>query len=83
MPDRITARSRSGRCENSLRISPSTTTRETHVSKMSGTRPAIDVSSHLIDPTPTDEPAPIDLRALFGNDYPVELEIGSGKGLFV
>ncbi len=50
---------------------------------MAGTRHAIDVSSHLIDPTPTDEPAPIDLQALFGNDYPVEVEIGSGKGLFV
>ena len=50
---------------------------------MAGTRHAIDVSSHLIDPPPTDEPAPIDLPELFGNDHPVELEIGSGKGLFL
>jgi tRNA (guanine-N7-)-methyltransferase len=50
---------------------------------MAGARHAIDVSSHLIDPPPTDEPAPIDLPALFGNDHPVEVEIGSGKGLFL
>jgi tRNA (guanine-N7-)-methyltransferase len=50
---------------------------------MAGTRHAIDVSSHLIDPPPTDEPAPINLPELFGNDRPVELEIGSGKGLFL
>lgn len=28
-------------------------------------------------------PVPIDWAALFGNDHPVELEIGSGKGLFL
>jgi tRNA (guanine-N7-)-methyltransferase len=50
---------------------------------MAGTRHAIDVLSHLIDPPPTDEPAPIDLPDLFGNDHVVELEIGSGKGLFL
>ena len=51
---------------------------------MSRSRPAIDVSAHLIDPAadPT-RPAPIDWPALFGNDHPVELEIGSGKGLFL
>ena len=38
---------------------------------------------HLIDPTPLDAPAPINWRELFGNDHPVELEIGSGKGLFL
>ena len=50
---------------------------------MSGTRPAIDLSAHLIDPTPPDGPAPIVWSELFGNDRPVELEIGSGKGLFL
>jgi tRNA (guanine-N7-)-methyltransferase len=50
---------------------------------MSGTRPAIDLSAHLIDPTPPDVPAPIVWSELFGNDHPVELEIGSGKGLFL
>jgi tRNA (guanine-N7-)-methyltransferase len=50
---------------------------------MCGTRPAIDLATHLIDPTPLDAPAPIDWRELFGNDHPVELEIGSGKGLFL
>ena len=30
-----------------------------------------------------DPPAPIDWPALFGNDHPVELEVGFGKGLFL
>jgi tRNA (guanine-N7-)-methyltransferase len=50
---------------------------------MAGIRHTIDVLSHLIDPPPTDEPAPIDLADLFGNERSVELEIGSGKGLFL
>src|SRR4051794_18073227 len=28
-------------------------------------------------------PRPIDWRELFGNDHPIELEIGSGKGTFI
>jgi tRNA (guanine-N7-)-methyltransferase len=31
----------------------------------------------------SDPPVPIDWHALFGNDHPVELEIGFGKGLFL
>ena len=56
---------------------------------MSRTRPPIDVSAHLIEPVtdpgrPTDAaPLAIDWNALFGNDHPVELEVGSGKGLFL
>jgi tRNA (guanine-N7-)-methyltransferase len=50
---------------------------------MASTRHAIDVSSYLVDPPPNDEPATIDLPELFGNNHPVELEIGSGKGLFL
>jgi len=57
---------------------------------MSRSRPTIDVSAHLIAPdgafTGADAgavPARIDWAALFGNDRPVELEIGSGKGLFL
>ena len=50
---------------------------------MSGTRPALDLSGHLIDPAPFDAPAAIHWQGLFGNDHPVELEIGSGKGLFL
>ena len=30
-----------------------------------------------------DPPAPLDWRAVFGNDHPVEVEIGFGKGLFL
>jgi tRNA (guanine-N7-)-methyltransferase len=32
---------------------------------------------------PPDPPAPIDWSTLFGNDHPVELEVGFGKGLFL
>jgi tRNA (guanine-N7-)-methyltransferase len=46
-------------------------------------RQLIDVSSHLIELESSGEPAPIDWKALFANDRPVELEIGSGKGLFL
>jgi tRNA (guanine-N7-)-methyltransferase len=38
-------------------------------------------------PTPGREceppPAPLDWHAIFGNDHPVEIEVGSGKGLFL
>jgi tRNA (guanine-N7-)-methyltransferase len=55
---------------------------------MSRSRQAIDVSSHLIEPEPSPDRSPevvtaIDWAALFGNDSPVELEVGSGKGLFL
>jgi tRNA (guanine-N7-)-methyltransferase len=51
---------------------------------MSRSRTTIDVSSHLIDPGRlSDSAAPIDWASLFGNANPVELEIGSGKGLFL
>ncbi len=45
----------------------------------------LDISSHLIEPVPTTDAVPvaIDWAALFGNDRPVELEVGSGKGLFL
>jgi tRNA (guanine-N7-)-methyltransferase len=56
---------------------------------MSRPRPTIDVSSHLIEPAagpapvPGTEVAPVDWIAMFGNDHPIELEVGSGKGLFL
>ncbi len=50
---------------------------------MPRSRHAADVSSHLIEAVPPDGPAPLDWRAVFENDQPVELEIGSGKGLFL
>jgi tRNA (guanine-N7-)-methyltransferase len=50
---------------------------------MSRFRPTIDVSSHLIEPGSSTGSAPLEWTALFGNDHPVELEIGSGKGLFL
>ena len=50
---------------------------------MSRSRPTTDVSAHLIDLARPIDSAPIDWQSLFGNDHPVELEIGSGKGLFL
>lgn len=41
----------------------------------------IDASTHLVEPEGLDEP--ISWAELFGNDHPVELEVGSGKGLFL
>jgi tRNA (guanine-N7-)-methyltransferase len=50
---------------------------------MSRPRREIDVSAHLIDPARFAESGASSWLSLFGNDYPVELEIGSGKGLFL
>ena len=53
---------------------------------MSRSRPTIDVSSHLIEPGPADAAVAataVNWVALFGDDHPVELEVGSGKGLFL
>ena len=50
---------------------------------MTSARSSIDISSYFIDPAPLVEPELIDWNRLFGNDHPVELEIGSGKGLFL
>jgi tRNA (guanine-N7-)-methyltransferase len=41
----------------------------------------IDLSGYLLEPD--DLPNPWDARALFGNPAPLEVEIGSGKGLFL
>ncbi len=60
-----------------------------HPATMSRSRPTIDVSDHLIEPDPSAPSAGrgrarrIDWAALFGNDHPVELEVGPGKGLFL
>jgi tRNA (guanine-N7-)-methyltransferase len=43
--------------------------------------PLEDLAPYLL--TVPDPPAPIDWPALFGNDHPVELEVGFGKGLFL
>jgi tRNA (guanine-N7-)-methyltransferase len=47
------------------------------------TRPAamIDPTPFTLDPTAL--PAPVSWPDVFGNDHPVEVEIGSGKGLFL
>jgi tRNA (guanine-N7-)-methyltransferase len=43
--------------------------------------PLEELAPYLL-PVP-DPPAPVDWAALFGNDRPVELEVGFGKGLFL
>jgi tRNA (guanine-N7-)-methyltransferase len=50
---------------------------------MSRSRPSIDVSPYLIDPGQPYANLPIAWAGLFGNENSVELEIGSGKGLFL
>jgi tRNA (guanine-N7-)-methyltransferase len=51
---------------------------------MSRSRPAIDVSRHLIDPGRLSEAQPpLDWPRIFDEVKPIELEIGSGKGLFL
>jgi tRNA (guanine-N7-)-methyltransferase len=47
------------------------------------TRPAIDVSGILLDPAAYPGDGPLSWAKLLGNDHPVEIEIGSGKGLFL
>ncbi len=43
--------------------------------------PSLDLSAHFTAVKELSEP--LDLTALFGNDNPVEVEVGSGKGLFM
>jgi tRNA (guanine-N7-)-methyltransferase len=43
--------------------------------------PTVDLSTHLL--VLSDLPEPLDPRSLFPADQPVELEVGSGKGLFI
>src|SRR5215217_4526832 len=44
-------------------------------------RAAVDPSPYLLDLEGGS--APVSWAAIFGNDHPVELEVGSGKGLFL
>ncbi len=48
---------------------------------MAEPRPPIDATSLTLELPET--PAPVAWREVFGNDHPVELEVGSGKGLFL
>ena len=50
---------------------------------MSRSRPTLDVSGCLLNPQQQPASEPLCWAAVFGNDHPVEVEIGSGKGLFV
>jgi tRNA (guanine-N7-)-methyltransferase len=50
---------------------------------MTRSQPSLDVSAHLLDPEQFSKEELLSWKALFGNDQPVELEVGSGKGLFL
>src|SRR5208337_786872 len=50
---------------------------------MTRRRLTIDVSGCLLEPEQHSEEAPFRWESLFGTEKPVELEIGSGKGLFL
>ena len=44
--------------------------------------PPEELAPYLLEVAP-DQPGPLDWRAVFGNDRPVEIEVGCGKGLFL
>ena len=49
--------------------------------RQAGRLPLEQLTPYLLEvPEP---PAPLDWRAVFGNEHPVEVEIGFGKGLFL
>ena len=48
---------------------------------MSQSQPSFDITSSILDLT--GRVGPLDWVEVFGNDRPVELEVGSGKGLFL
>ena len=57
----------------------------THLEGMSvrqaGRLPLEQLTPYLLEvPEP---PAPLDWRVVFGNEHPVEVEVGFGKGLFL
>lgn len=50
---------------------------------MTRSRPDLDVSNHLLDPQTFPPERELRWEEMFGTPAPVELEIGSGKGLFL
>lgn len=50
---------------------------------MTRSRPSLDVSANLLEPENHPPDRPLDWPSLFGSSAPVELEVGSGKGLFL
>jgi tRNA (guanine-N7-)-methyltransferase len=50
-------------------------------STMAETRPPIDTAPFTLDLS--QHPTPLSWQSVFGDDHPVELEVGSGKGLFL
>ncbi len=50
---------------------------------MTRSRPTLDVSACLLDPERHPGSEPLCGAAFFGSEHPLELEVGSGKGLFL
>jgi tRNA (guanine-N7-)-methyltransferase len=50
---------------------------------MTRSRPTLDVSACLLDPERYPGSEPLSRAAFFGSEHPLELEVGSGKGLFL
>jgi len=50
---------------------------------MTRSRPTLDVSACLLDPEQHPGSEPLCWAAFFDSEHPVELEVGSGKGLFL
>jgi tRNA (guanine-N7-)-methyltransferase len=50
---------------------------------MTRSRPTLDVSACLLEPSTFPAAGPCSWVQVFGSDQPVELEVGSGKGLFL
>jgi tRNA (guanine-N7-)-methyltransferase len=50
---------------------------------MTRRQPSLDVSTHLLDPQHFSPDRPLNWPDIFGSYRPVELEVGSGKGLFL
>src|SRR5271157_5649853 len=54
-----------------------------HPPMISRSRLTIDVSACLLDPQQHPGDQPLSWASIFGTGHPVELEVGSGKGLFL
>ena len=50
---------------------------------MTHPRPPLDLTPYRLELDPTRQEGPVSWASVFGNEHPVELEVGSGKGLFL
>lgn len=68
--------------EQSLKVNIEADTEPGCLRETGATAPPLDLRPYFL--TLADiPPAPLDVAGLFGNDHPLEVEIGSGRGLFL